>query len=317
MSSWTNRIQSIETHSGFKNQIDAPLNETGRKQAIRLGKALSYSPMIQEQYQTTSTSRATATAAPASVVHSNLLRAYETASIATTMLESMIQQPNLQLTSDDDETIRFANDTSLEMRTTESQIINDGVIKPEKNNDNQYDIRLQSLSTLAEVDLGPLNEGKSSTIAKADMLKTYTSWTMGDIDCTLGGSGESGRDILTRAASSLASLTNIALENGRTTVNGSSNSTSSSVIAVSHSTYLNLILALVLDIPLVQAATLEQKSCCINVLDVSLLETRDVNSKSNLFSNDLNPTVSQDFQLKIPRVDVVRMNENQHLTGLV
>lgn len=322
-----NRLKKIQG-----SRIDAPLNDTGRKQATRMGKALSHAPntmtmmmMYQQQSQQSQQSHLLQQIA----AHSNLLRARETADIATTTLEAMIHKSNdsaflgssgSDKDNNDETTIKFINDTIekrnnhiLQTRTT-------------KNNHNDHPlIKLQSLSTLGEVDFGPLNEGKSSTIAKAEMLKTYASWSLGDIDSTLGGSGESGRDVLTRAASALSSLTQIALENGSATTaavggeGGSSHiNSTSSVIAVSHSTYLRMMLALVLDIPLSQAATMEQKNCCINVLDVSLVETKEVNSKSNLFAGvgGMNPIVPQDFQLTIPRVDVVRMNEKQHLIGL-
>jgi broad specificity phosphatase PhoE len=263
-------------------RTDAPLNETGRKQATRLGKALSH---IGDNVQHNDAYLLKAGA------HSNLLRARQTASIAVTTYESSIGSTNDELVlGGDDEAIQFVTNQltdSFDMRK----------------NLGEKNIPLQSLSTLGEVDFGPLNEGKGTTLAKVDMYKTYGSWAIGDIDNKLGGGGESGREVLSRAASALQSLTNIAA------------SKKGSAIVVSHSTYLRMMLALAMDIPLTQAASLEQKNCCVNVLDVSMTETRDVTSKSNLFT--VNSIVPQDFQLKIPRVNVVRVNEFNHLNGLV
>ena len=278
-----NRLKLIQG-----SRIDAPLNETGQKQAIRIGEALSYLGGRDE----------TPIATIKAGVHSNLIRARETATIAATTLESILdtkQQLQQYNNNDDDEILKFISNTVSEtMGQSSANMVQLG------------SMQLQSLSTLGEVDFGPLNEGKGSALAKADMLSTYGAWAVGKIDTKLGGEGESGRDVIIRAASALDSLVDIALNNG------------GSAIAFSHSTYLRILLALVMDVPLVNAATLEQKNCCINVLDVSTKEKRDVGPQSNLFGVSSSSSVApQDFSLRIPYVEVVRVNEIQHLNGLL
>lgn len=274
-----NRLKQIQGA-----RIDAPLNETGMKQATRLGKALSHLGDTNEAYMLKAG------------VHSNMLRARQTASIAATTLESIVEKKivnteinDYSLGSDDD-TVKFVSDRLIPTASN-GQILQ------------QNAIQLQSLAALGEVDFGPLNEGKPSSLARADMYGTYGAWAIGKIDTTLGGGGESGREVLTRAASALNSLVDVAVSNG------------GSAVAVSHSTYLRMLLALAMDVPLSDAAAIEQKNCCINVLDVSIKEKRDVGPKSNLFG--LASIVPEDFSLNIPCVNVVKINEMQHLQGLL
>ncbi len=274
------------------SRIDAPLNETGQKQAIRIGEALSY---LGDSGNISSMPMIKAGA------HSTLTRARQTATIAATTLESVQEQKQLvqnyysTQSSNDDEVLKFISNSVT--RTMELDPMKGGGIQ-------LGGIQLQPLSSLGEVDFGPLNEGKGTALAKADMVGTLGAWAMGKIDTKLGGEGESGRDVLTRAASALNSLVDIASNNGGTAV------------AFSHSTYLRMLLALVMDVPLVNAATLEQKNCCINVLDVSTLDKRIVGPKSNLFGA-LSSVAPQDFSLTIPYAVAVRVNEVQHLNGLV
>jgi len=69
-----------------------------------------------------------------------------------------------------------------------------------------------------------------------------------------------------------------------------------------------------MDMPLLQAASFEQKNCCVNVLDVSIKEMRKVNNYSNLFG--VNSLVPNDFELIVPLVKVIKVNEVDHLAGL-
>ena len=56
------------------------------------------------------------------------------------------------------------------------------------------------------------------------------------------------------------------------------------LFAVSHSTFLRMLLATLLDISLGEAALLEQRNGCINVLDVNVEGmTETIGPKSNLF----------------------------------
>jgi broad specificity phosphatase PhoE len=89
-----------------------------------------------------------------------------------------------------------------------------------------------------------------------------------------------------------------------------------SVVAVAHSTYLRMLLATMLDIPLAQAATLEQKNGCINVLDLRRDgATRVVGPKSTVLGGRLS-SAPRNFGLEIPKGTVVRVNEKRHLEGI-
>ena len=286
-----NRLKLIQ---GARSDI--PLNDTGRKQATRLGKALSH--LGRDSYSDRNS-------IPILKVgrHSSLLRARETAIIASITSGSIGQEKFLNRNGDindyalgdDDETIQFVSNNVLSRNLGNEFSASKATI-------NISSLELQTLSTLGEVDFGPLNEGTSTTIAKAEMYRTYGSWAVGNIDAKLGGGGESGREVLTRAASALHSLIDIATQNG------------GSAIAISHSTYLRMMLALVMDMPLLQAASFEQKNCCVNVLDVSIKEMRKVNNYSNLFG--VNSLVPNDFELIVPLVKVIKVNEVDHLAGL-
>jgi len=113
------------------------------------------------------------------------------------------------------------------------------------------------------------------------------------------------KKVLTRASKALYILANIASKNG------------GSVVAISHSTYLRLLLCMVMDMPLSQVAFLEQKNGCINVLDIRIRNGTDqsVGSKSKMFGGKMSLAPS-DFHLTIPEIDVVRINEKRHLIGL-
>ena len=88
------------------------------------------------------------------------------------------------------------------------------------------------------------------------------------------------------------------------------------ITAISHSTFLRAILAVIQDMPLAQAASTPQKNGCINVVDMK----RDgsfvtLGPKSNLFGGPLSQAPS-DFELQVPAGRVMRINEIRHLTDL-
>lgn len=58
-------------------------------------------------------------------------------------------------------------------------------------------ITVQELSSLAEVDFGPIAEGQPVSIAKAGMQATYTAWATGNIDFRPREGGDSIRDVST------------------------------------------------------------------------------------------------------------------------
>lgn len=162
-------------------------------------------------------------------------------------------------------------------------------------------IRLVSLASLRSIDYGPNAGGREASEMRAGMTKVYEAWTDGYIDTRPDGGGDSCREVLKRAASALRTLALVADSNG------------GSVMAVSHSTYLRMLLAIVLEMPLEDAATLVQKNGCINVIDFSRREAfRTLGSNSRMFLK----TAPADFKLHVPKGKVIRINETRHLQDI-
>jgi hypothetical protein len=55
--------------------------------------------------------------------------------------------------------------------------------------------RVKVESSLAEVDFGPVAEGRPAVEVRTGMVQTYASWAAGDIDRRMPGGGESGRQV--------------------------------------------------------------------------------------------------------------------------
>jgi hypothetical protein len=110
-------------------RIDPPINENGIQMANRMGMALA---RLQDQ-------------CPNEFLHSNLLRAKQTAAQA-----------------------------ALETRRQ---------------------VSLKTLDALAEVDFGPISEGKPVSEVRTDMMRTYAAWSAGFVDTRPAGGGESGREV--------------------------------------------------------------------------------------------------------------------------
>jgi len=87
-----------------------------------------------------------------------------------------------------------------------------------------------------------------------------------------------------------------------------------SVAAVTHSVLLRFILASLLDVALLQAAsTLRLDNAGVAVIDLDLDGSPHVLSKnSNVFGGGLSLAPS-DYRLSVPESDVVRINEKRHL----
>lgn len=162
-------------------------------------------------------------------------------------------------------------------------------------------IRLESLSSLRSIDYGPTAGGREASEMRAGMARVYGAWTDGYIDTRPDGGGESCREVLTRAAAALRMLVWAANNNG------------GSVTAISHSTFLRILLATVLEMPLEEAATLVQENGNVNVLDFSRSGPfRTISSTSNMFYE----TAPTDFKLKVPKGRVIRINESRHLNDI-
>jgi len=173
-------------------RIDPTLNENGRLMANRLGIALS---MLQHQNYGT----------PKIVLHSSLQRAKETAQIASFALSNYHAEIDT-LTS----TSTFNN----QIMQTSACYPNDMDIKQMFISDDSSPqlstkLSLDTLSSLGEIDFGPVSEGKSTNIARSAIYETYGAWATGLIDTVQDGGGESGRSVLTRAAYTIHKLAEI------------------------------------------------------------------------------------------------------------
>ncbi|KAL7453710.1 hypothetical protein ACHAWC_005362 [Mediolabrus comicus] len=162
----------------------------------------------------------------------------------------------------------------------------------------------EGITSLGEVDFGDL-DGKDVNSAKSVMMSTFASWATGDIDKRAGGEGESGREVLERSVQALEALANIAK---------TSSTSQGSLIAVSHSTYLRILLSLVDDAPLAESVLWKINNGSINVVDVNTEgKRRLVTNKSGIFGG---LKWSNNLQLTMPECHLIRRNEVRHLDGM-
>lgn len=168
------------------------------------------------------------------------------------------------------------------------------------------EVELSTLSSLGEVDFGPFAEGKPTVEVKSLMTKVYGAWAVGEIDTKPELGGESGREVLVRAADSLTAL-----------VDQAAKAKSGSLVAISHSTYLRMLLGLCMDISLLEAATLETKNGCINVIDVDMQKPMTKIGRNSPVFGGKNSMAPMDTRIVIPSVKVVRINETRHLADLI
>jgi len=163
-------------------------------------------------------------------------------------------------------------------------------------------IKPKQLSSLAEIDFGPVVEGKPVSAVQEKMAQTYSKWVIGDIDYRPEGGGDSGREVLIRACEALEALVNEAKALQVT-----------SVAAVSHSAYLRVLLGMILDESLLQASFRDLRNGSITVVDVPKnLNKRMIGSKPKLLGGWLSRKPN-DFSLDIPICNTVRINEVRHL----
>ena len=59
-------------------------------------------------------------------------------------------------------------------------------------------IELAMLSTLGEVDFGPIADGQPLLDAGGGMIRVVSAWVSGNIDMRPEGGGESGREVSSR-----------------------------------------------------------------------------------------------------------------------
>ena len=252
-------------------RVNPSINGTGRKQAIRLGEALSRLKQ----------SRVENLEFPKLGLHSTLLRAQETAEAASLMIGRGTYDEDANY----DYVRKYFDTPTLPFMEVERDTL-----------------KLMSEPSLAEIDFGSI-DGKDVKEAKSEMMRTFGKWAIGQIDASNGG-GEDGRSVLQRVAKALFVLRQYA------------NGTTGSVVAVTHSAYLRVLLCLLQGLPFLAAKTIEQKNCCINVIDVSMKEVVTITNKSSVFGGLLSQAPA-DFRLQIPKAYVIRQNEISHLEGLL
>lgn len=163
------------------------------------------------------------------------------------------------------------------------------------------------VASLGEVDFGGL-EGMGVESFRRARRATFASWAMGNVDARLGGEGESGREVLERAASALDELGKLA-----------TTSSTPSMLAVSHSVYLRMLLAMVGDASLAETVLWKIRNGAVNVVDVNVEgRKRLVTASSGLFGGKLVGKIKggNGLELEIPEVHLIRRNEVRHLQGM-
>lgn len=106
---------------------------------------------------------------------------------------------------------------------------------------------------LDEVDFGTTVDGQR--LDRVAVMTVYERWIMGDKDARFDG-GETAAEIIARIRLGLREMADVALDTGRP------------VAAVSHSGLLRWVLAVALNIPLGVTLGLDQRNCCLNVVDI-------------------------------------------------
>jgi len=102
----------------------------------------------------------------------------------------------------------------------------------------------------------------------------------------------------------------------QTLVMTASESKTGSIAAVAHSSYVRMLLAVVGDMSLFTASQLQQKNCCVNVLDFRRPTLAGIVPRKKDPLRLPGGPVSRLVQLDIPEGYVVRTNEERHLASL-
>ena len=111
--------------------------------------------------------------------------------------------------------------------------------------------------------------------------------------------------VLERAVISLESLGKVA---------ATSSAPQGSMLAVSHSTYLRILLSLVDETPLAESVLWKINNGSVNVVDVNIEgKQRLVTSKSGIFGG---LKWNNNLQLTMPECHLIRRNEVRHLDGM-
>ena len=165
----------------------------------------------------------------------------------------------------------------------------------------------EPILSLAKMDYGSL-DGKEVNYFICELRKTFASWSLGNIDKRAGGGGESGREILERSIQAIEKLSKMAKF-----------SSTASILAVSHSTYLRILLSLVGGVPLAETFSWRIQNGSINIVDVNVKGKRQLlTSTSGIFGGEFIGVLrgSNGLQLDMPVTHLIRKNEVRHLEGM-
>ena len=108
------------------------------------------------------------------------------------------------------------------------------------------------LPDLDEIDFGDLEGGRGP---KEKLVgETLKAWALGDLSARVGNTGESGAEVIDRINAALEQI---------------SRCDADAVCVVTHSSYLRVALSVATGLPLVLTLGLDQRNCCVNVLELS------------------------------------------------
>ena len=89
---------------------------------------------------------------------------------------------------------------------------------------------------------------------------------------------------------------------------------SGTLAAVTHSTFLRILVALILDEPLAESASRKLDNCGVTVVDIPKnFSTKRLGTNPSLLGGGRLSQVPKDFELEVPICDVIRINESRHL----
>lgn len=185
-------------------------------------------------------------------------------------------------------------------------------------------IQPKQLDLLREVDFGPVADGQPVALAKAGMQATYAAWAFGNIDYRPSGGGESGREVSFECVGFAYTILNPIMSNffcqvlNRATDSlqllvKEAKASDGTLAAVTHSTFLRILIALILDEPLAESASRKLDNCGVTVVDIPKnFSVKGLGTNPRLLGGSLSQ-VPKDFELLVPICNVIRINESRHL----
>jgi broad specificity phosphatase PhoE len=166
----------------------------------------------------------------------------------------------------------------------------------------------RQLASLAEIDFGSFADGQSISAVQGKMTQTYARWGIGDVNYQGGGDGDSGSDVLIRACEALRLL-----------VHEATISEVNCVAAVSHSAFIHILVAMILDEPLVQSYNRKIMNGSVTVIDIPkdlLNNSQVIGMKPKLLGGPISQK-PKDFTISIPTCKLIRVNEFRHLPPII